>query len=139
MIANGGKMRTRSIIAVIIAIVVPLLLWAGADILEFTAEAQGDAISLNWRTGVEVNLHKFQVQRSINGTTYFTIGEVEPTGSYSEYHYLDNLLSDSFRLYYYRLKIVDNSGAVSYSEVREVTISFSGIQQTWGSIKAMFR
>ena len=133
-------MSKQSLLALVIAIAVPLMLWAGADILEFTAETQGDAVLLVWRTGVEVNLSSFQVQRSTNGTAFYTIGDVEPTGSYSEYQYLDNnLLKQSIKIYYYRLKLVDNNGSVTYSEIREVTMIFSGIQQTWGSIKAMFR
>jgi hypothetical protein len=122
-------------------VLIPLLLWAGADILEFTAEPQGEStVLLTWRTGVEVSLTVFQVQRSTNGNTFYTIGDVDPTGSYSEYQYLDtNLLKQSVKTYYYRLKIIDTSGAVTYSEVRDVTLTFSGIQQTWGSIKAMFR
>lgn len=134
-------MQPRSILVISMVILVPLLLWAGADILEFRAEAQGEsAVLLTWRTGVEVSLTTFQIQRSANGTTFYTIGDMEPTGSYSEYQYLDtNLLKQSVKTYYYRLKIVDTNGAVTYSEVREVTMTFSGIQQTWGSIKAMFR
>ncbi len=134
-------MRFRSILVISMVILVPLLLWAGADILEFTAEPQGEsAVLLTWRTGVEVSLTVFQVQRSTNGNTFYTIGNVDPTGSYSEYQYLDtNLLKQLVKTYYYRLKMVDTSGAVTYSEVRDVTLTFSGIQQTWGSIKAMFR
>ena len=134
-------MHFRSILVIIMVILVPLLLWAGADILEFSAEPDGEsAVLLTWRTGVEVSLTVFQVQRSSNGNTFYTIGNVNPTGSYSEYQYLDtNLLKQSVKTYYYRLKMIDTSGAVTYSEVRDVTLTFSGIQQTWGSIKAMFR
>ncbi len=134
-------MHFRSILVIIMVILVPLLLWAGADILEFSAEPDGEsAVLLTWRTGVEVSLTVFQVQRSSNGNTFYTIGNVDPTGSYSEYQYLDtNLLKQSVKTYYYRLKMIDTSGAVTYSEVRDVTLTFSGIQQTWGSIKAMFR
>ena len=133
-------MRHRFILFAALLILLPLLLWAGADILVFTAEAQVDAVLLSWRTGVEVNLSTFEVQRSSNGTSFYTVGDVEPTGSYSEYQYLDgSLLKQDSKTYYYRIKILDTTGAVSYSEVREVTLSFSGIQQTWGSIKAMFR
>jgi len=132
-------MSKRSLMVLIIGVVAPLILWAGADILQFTAEAQEDGVLLVWRTGVEVNLSTFEVQRSTNGTLFYAIANVEPKGSYSEYQYLDRLMTDSIRTYYYRLKIMDISGAVSYSETREVTMVFSGIQQTWGSIKAMFR
>jgi hypothetical protein len=133
-------MLKHGLLALIVAIVIPLVLWAGADILEFSAESQGDGVLLMWRTGVELNLSTFQVQRSVNGTSFYSIADVEPTGSYSEYQYVDgNLLKDSIKTYYYRLKIVETNGAVTYSAIREVTLIFSGIQQTWGSIKAMFR
>lgn len=134
-------MQPRSILVISMVVLVPLLLWAGADILEFSAEPQGEAaVLLTWRTGVEVSLSMFQIQRSTNGTTFYTIGEKDPTGSYSEYQYLDtNLLKQAVKTYYYRLKMIDTSGTVTYSEVCDVTMTFSGIQQTWGSIKAMFR
>ena len=132
-------MLKHGILALIFAIAIPLVLWAGADILEFTAESQGDGVLLIWRTGVEFNLSTFQVQRSSNGTSFYSVADVEPTGSYSEYQYYDNNLMDSIKTYYYRLKMVDINGTVTYSAVREVTLIFSGIQQTWGSIKAMFR
>jgi hypothetical protein len=133
-------MCRSGIIGALLAILIPLLLWAGADILEFTAESQGESVLLQWRTGIEVNVAMFEVQRSASGTNFYTVGEVEPNGSYSEYQYVDtNMPKDSTRRYYYRIKIVDTNGAVSYSEVREVLLIFSGIQHTWGSIKAMFR
>ena len=133
-------MLKYGILALIVAMAIPLMLWAGADILEFTAESQGEGILLIWRTGIEFNLSTFEVQRSTNGTSFYSVAEVEPAGSYSEYQFVDNnLLKDAMKTYYYRLKMVDINGTVTYSEVREVTMIFSGIQQTWGSIKAMFR
>lgn len=123
-----------------LVMLIPLLVWAGAVILEFTAEVQSNTVVLSWRTGVEMNLSIFQVQRSTNGTSFYTIGGVDPTGSYSQYQYVDdNLLKQSVRTYYYRLKMIDNDGTSSYSNVQQVIIIASGIQQTWGSIKAMFR
>ena len=133
-------MRRRYVFLAAMAVLIPLLLWAGADILSFTAEAQSEAVLLIWRTGVEMNISTFQIQRSSNGTSFYTIGQASPTGSYSEYRYLDNnILQDGLKTYYYRLRIVDLDGTVTFSEVREVTLSYSGILQTWGSIKAMFR
>jgi hypothetical protein len=133
-------MKKRNLLIGGLVVLIPLVLWAGAVILQFTAEVQSNTVVLSWRTGVEVNLSEFQVQRSTTGTTFYSIGSVEPNGSYSEYQYVDdNLLKQSVRTYYYRLKIVDNDGTSTYSVVREVTIISSGIQQTWGSIKAMFR
>jgi hypothetical protein len=123
-----------------LVMLIPLLVWAGAVILEFTAEVQSNTVVLSWRTGVEMNLSIFQVQRSTNGSSFYSIGAVEPTGSYSQYQYVDdNLLKQSMRTYYYRLEMIDMDGTSSYSNVQQVIVIASGIQQTWGSIKAMFR
>jgi hypothetical protein len=133
-------MNKRSFLIGGLVVLIPLLVWAGAVLLQFTAEVQSNTVVLSWRTGVEVNLASFEVQRSTTGTNFYNIGIVEPTGSYSEYQFVDdNLLKQTIRTYYYRLKMVDNDGTVTYSEVQDVTIISSGIQQTWGSIKAMFR
>ncbi|MBU1937824.1 hypothetical protein KKG05_10540 [bacterium] len=122
------------------------LLWAtsiafgSAEILEFDAYSLGDHCQLAWRTGQEVHLQTFVVERSSDGTTFMPIGYIDPEGSHSTYQFTDaSPLAQSTRLFFYRIKIVDLDNSFVYSVVREVSLIFSAFKQTWGSIKAMFR
>jgi hypothetical protein len=118
-----------------------LAAFAGVELYSFRAFPVVDHCQLEWTTGVETNLRMFVIERSSDATTYFAIGQITPRGSYSEYQFTDSspLDADMERTFYYRLKIVDNDGTVRYSPISEVLLSFSPVQHTWGSIKAMFR
>jgi hypothetical protein len=113
----------------------------GAELFNFQAFAVVDHGQLEWSTGQESNLNKFIVERSADGTAFIPVGQVNAKGSYSQYDYTDSSPLDvnMEKTFYYRLKILDNDGTFSYSEIREISLQFSAVQQTWGSIKAMFR
>ena len=110
-------------------------------ITSFTISPQGDMAVLEWESGLEGNLLKYKIERSPNNISFTMIHEVLPTGNFSQYQYIDNdvMKSTSQRVYYYRIKMVFADGTFVYSETKSVTLSFSGFQETWGSIKAMFR
>jgi hypothetical protein len=113
---------------------------AGAEIIEFEAFSLGDRCQLIWRTGQETNFEMFVVERSSDGSRFLPVGTVEPQGSYSNYQYTDvSPLAQSSRVFFYRLKMLDKDQSFDYSVVREVSLVFSALRHTWGSIKAMFR
>lgn len=118
-----------------------LAAFAGVELYSFRAFPVVDHCQIEWTTGVETNVRRFVIERSSDGTAYFSIGQVQARGSYSEYQFTDSspLDADMERTFYYRLKIVDNDGTSRYSPISEVLLSFSPVQHTWGSIKAMFR
>jgi hypothetical protein len=107
----------------------------------FTAQAQGESyVLLKWNSGSETNLTNFQVERSLDGITYSTLAIIAPQGSSFAYSYEDHsLYQASNHTYYYRIKAQMNEGNPIYSPAQFVVLFFSGIQQTWGSIKALFR
>lgn len=87
-------------------------------LLRFTAEYAGDAHLVKWITTEEINTHRFEVQHSANGSDFVTAGNVLPAGSPS------TGASYSFTVQhpwtgnnFYRLKIVDLDGTVTYSSV----------------------
>ena len=114
---------------------------AGVELLTFRAVPMIDHGRLEWSTGAETNLDAFIIERSSDGYNFLAVTRVEATGSYSEYSYTDAspLDLDMDRSFYYRLKMLNDDGSFRYSETKEVTLTFSAVQQTWGSIKAMFR
>jgi len=114
---------------------------AGAELFSFRVFPVVNRSQLEWTTGVEQNLRLFVVERSDDAANFSPVGQVLAKGSFSQYEFSDAspLDADMIRTFYYRLKMVDGDGAFRYSEVREVSLSFSAVQHTWGSIKAMFR
>ena len=117
------------------------IIYASTDIQYFTAKNEPDAILLEWKTGAEDNLNRFEIERAASDPNNFVqVGTVSAIGSNSYYYFKDELsLTMSPPLYYYRLKLVSNSGAYVYSNTITVTHIISGVRSTWGSIKAIFR
>lgn len=114
--------------------------YAGAYIDYFQARSEGEDVRLEWKTGEEVNLQNFAIERKTPQSSFTEIAIVNPKGSNSFYSYLDkNAYKSADLLFNYRLKIVDNNNVVSYSSEVTVSHNVSGVKRTWGSIKAMFR
>lgn len=89
------------------------------ELTSFTANwLNGDA-QLNWTTATEINNQGFEIQRSINGNDFATVGFVEGNGTISEkvdYSYTDNTVSGS-GFFAYRLKQIDFGGNFEYSDI----------------------
>ena len=77
----------------------------------------------SWSTSNEVNLCCYNVQKSIDGSNFSTIGKVTADGS-GVYSFTDSLTIQNSRLtiLYYRLQIVDKNGKTSYSDTKQITI-----------------
>ncbi len=117
------------------------IIYASTDIQYFTAKNEPDAILLEWKTGSEDNLNRFEIERAASDPNNFVqVGTVSAIGSNSYYYFKDELtMTPSPPLYYYRLKLVNNNGSYVYSNTITVTHIISGVRNTWGSIKAIFR
>ncbi len=113
---------------------------APSIITDFTAENGEDYVLLTWNSGTESGLSFYQIERSLDGIEFQAIGTMTPQGSNSSYEYEDHdLYKMTSRTYFYRINATMTNGSSNYSSVAQVTLSFSGIQQTWGSIKSLFR
>ena len=81
---------------------------------------------LTWETASEINNSHFEIDRSIDGSTWMKAGEVQGNGTTADIHYYNftdpdiNLLA--VPIVYYRLKQVDYNGGFTYSAVREVNL-----------------
>jgi bifunctional ADP-heptose synthase (sugar kinase/adenylyltransferase) len=80
--------------------------------ISFTANANGMDAVLNWATATETNNKGFEVERSLDGSIFKTIGFVEGrinSGSVKNYRFTDNRALEMFAgaSVYYRLKQVD--------------------------------
>jgi len=123
-------------------IVSTLVLFANVSFQSFTGKTNSDGILLEWKTGEEGGVSKFEIERSAgNPNNFIYINSVNATGNNSYYSYQDNSVTvkSGSSIYYYRLKCIKPGGATSYSNMISVVHTVSGIKDTWGSIKAIFR
>jgi hypothetical protein len=98
-------------------------------LLNFSAQAQAAAVGLTWHTALEQNSARFEVERSLDGTSFTTIGSVAAQGAStkpSAYTYRDAALPAGTSQLYYRLRQVDLAGVATYSAVRSVALSKAG-------------
>ena len=101
-------------------------------LLSFTAQKQGNASLLEWKTSTEINSNYFDVERSNDAISFLYIGRVNAAGNTSReisYSFTDNQPLPG--LDYYRLKQVDLNGRVIYSPARLVKfddVSSGGIK-----------
>jgi hypothetical protein len=129
-------------IACLLIVLAAGLLYAATELQYFTGKNESDSILLEWKTGTEDNLNHFEIERSASEPNSFVnIGSITAIGNNSYYYYRDNTSREmpAAPVYYYRLKIVDNSGNYVYSQTITVTHVISSVRDTWGSIKAIFR
>jgi Secretion system C-terminal sorting domain len=75
-----------------------------------------------WTTSTEINVSHFNVQRSLDGVIFETVGRVKAKGA-GKYSLTPNPSPlERGVTCYYRLEVVDKNGALSYSEVKELRI-----------------
>ncbi|MBK8493712.1 MAG: T9SS type A sorting domain-containing protein [Chitinophagaceae bacterium] len=90
----------------------------------FTATLQNKNALLQWQTSNELNVAKYNIQRSLDGNSFTTKGAVHSTGNSTatkNYSYTDNTISNlNAGRIYYRLQIVDINGKVAYSNIEVV-------------------
>ncbi len=92
---------------------------------KFTATNNKNTVQLNWTTQTEINNKGFNVQRSVDGINFSTIGSfVNGKGNYSgvsNYTALDNLPNIGSN--FYRLQQVDFDSKLNYSSVVNVRVT----------------
>ncbi len=88
-------------------------------LIHFSANKNGENDLLQWQTAQEINVDRFEIEKSWNGMEYSTIGKIN-AGS-SKYNFTDNKPFKGIN--YYRLKMVDKDGKMEYSPVRTINNS----------------
>lgn len=90
------------------------------ELVTFMGNVNSEGIELQWKTATEVNNHGFEIQRSLDGKNFITVGFEKGFGTttdYRQYNYFDKLSFNERVTVYYRLKQIDFSGEYSYSDV----------------------
>lgn len=89
----------------------------------FHAKPHEEDVSLNWGTQTESNNHYFEVEWSMDGKQFTSIGAVEGTGnSQIEQQYSFMHKRPGSGLHYYRIKQVDYDGSFDYSAIQSVKL-----------------
>lgn len=87
----------------------------------FTVSAQNNNALVQWSTSEEQNANVYEVERSENGANWTTIAYVTAMGNSSavnNYSYTDKNISA--KVFYYRVKEVDNDGKTFLTAIRSV-------------------
>jgi len=85
----------------------------------FTASLVNNQVALKWVTKTEINFNYFEIERSLDKINFGTIATIPATKVIdgSTYQFSDEV---SIGNVYYRLKMVDNQGAIKYSAITTV-------------------
>lgn len=91
------------------------------SLTSFTAAEKDKKVAIDWITASELNVAKFEIERSKDGFSFITISSQNAFGQRSNnYHFTDNTPSMGNNIY--RIKVIDNNGTISYSKVWTVNI-----------------
>lgn len=81
------------------------------------ANRTNNDVSIKWEVAEEVNVREYEVERSLNGGSFTTVGKVSAGGK-TVYTFLD--VANAKSAFYYRLKSVDHDGRTKYSSIVKV-------------------
>lgn len=88
------------------------------ELLSFHAALKGQSTDISWTTTEEINNSHFEIERSLNGIQFKSIGTVyadERDSQIKDYRFMDYYPESGKN--YYRLKQVDLDGSYNYSPI----------------------
>lgn len=93
------------------------------ELLGLTGWNEGAYNALRWTTATEQNSDYFEVERSVDGLSFITIGNVAAAGfSTTEIDYAFNDDAPVAGINYYRLRMVDLDGTFTYSNTIAINV-----------------
>lgn len=84
-------------------------------LVSFSGHITNSIAQLQWTVKNEQALNRYEIEKSTNGIDFAKVGEVKASNQ-AQYRYEGNL-SPVTKTGYYRLKMVDDDGSISYSKV----------------------
>ena len=85
------------------------------SIISFTGTENGTVVFTSWAIADAVNVSHFEVLSSTNGNTFKALGTVTFVNGVAVYNFKDENAANGIN--YYKLKIVDKDGKISYSNI----------------------
>ena len=101
---------------------------------KFTGHASNGVVQLNWNTLSEHNLRQFEIEYSIDGTSFTRVGIVPALNAANGSAYEFGHSVTYSTVIYYRLKMVDLDGHFQYSQVISIDINKSSGHFVYPSI-----
>ncbi len=93
------------------------------ELVQFDANTEGSKNLLTWRTESEQNNSHFDIERSTDGSTFHSIGQVRGNNKPSTYQFVDN---QPFATSYYRLRQIDFDGIEMFSKIISAELKGNG-------------
>lgn len=93
------------------------------ELLAFDALALGKSVKLSWEVSKSSNPSQFEIERSTSSTDFKTIISAKATSATS-YLIVDASINEE-GVYFYRLKMLDKDGKISFSQIRKVSVGNS--------------
>ncbi len=93
------------------------------SLLNFSAKKKNTSIDLSWATEAESDMSHYELQRSPDGRNYLSIYTIQSRNIISRMNYSYNDNKPLSGISYYRLKMVEVDGSISYSKI--VTVQFA--------------
>ncbi|HSY76938.1 MAG TPA: T9SS type A sorting domain-containing protein, partial [Bacteroidia bacterium] len=84
-----------------------------------TATQENKNIAVQWIVTDQLNINKYIVERSTDGANFYPVDTTAAT-NVSTYNWVD--VDPGIGSYYYRIRSIDNAGAIEYSKTVEVVI-----------------
>jgi hypothetical protein len=102
--------------------------------IKLNAVLNGNKVGLNWQTINEINTSYFEAERSYDGIAFEKISKVYsvvPNGGNAAYTSTDKDFLNTATALFYRIKIVDKDGKITYSKTVPVKLNKSDEISVW--------
>jgi hypothetical protein len=90
------------------------------NFISFEAKKDENIVNLKWTTTDEVNVSGFNIERSIDGHNFQSIGSMRSMGISGLNNYTSKDISPAAGLNFYRIKEIDQDGKFMYSVIRSI-------------------
>lgn len=94
------------------------------ELVSFSTQLSKNSVKLNWTTANEINNVGFEIEKSIDGERFKSIGFTKALGNANNnYEFADaNAATSKVNKLFYRLKQIDKDGQFTYSRVEVVSL-----------------
>lgn len=91
----------------------------------FSATAKKEEVELNWLVSSNSTPRAFEVEKSTDGASFSSLGTVASHSDWSvrDYNFTDRSMTQGIS--YYRLRITDATGVITYSKITTVNIAIA--------------
>lgn len=98
------------------SIIAPLAL----NFYGFTGNCSANSIKLKWTMENDVEVEKYEIQKSNNGLSFFPAGSIMSSHASTSYSYVFNDLEPIIGTNYYRVKIYNANGSINLSNAMRI-------------------